>query len=131
MGAAFAVLRQKKSIEWDFDGNGVVSGDGCGEGKDTVPAHGGAWLWRGGGAAGAFGEYGEKLLQAEPSDGGGGEGAGKSLPGMRGTAGLGAGAEGAEILLRGLPEGMVAVASGAGTPGGVLCAGLWALRAGV
>ena len=45
--------------------------------------------------------------------------------------GFGSGAEGAEILLRGLPEGMVAVASGAGTPGGVLCAGLWALRTGV
>ena len=65
---------------------GVVLGDGCGKGKDTVPAHGGVWLWRGGGAAGAFGEYGEELLQAEPSDGGGGEGAGKSLPGMRGAA---------------------------------------------
>lgn len=116
---------------WDFDGSGVVSGDGCGKGNDTVPAHGGAWLWCGGGAAGALGEYGEKLLQAEPSDGGGGEGAGKSLPGMRGAAGLGSGAEGAEILQRGLPEGMVAVASGAGTPGGVLCAGLRALRAGV
>ena len=62
---------------------GVVLGDGCGKGNDTVPAHGGAWLWRGGGAAGAFGEYGEKLLQEEPSDGGGGEGAGKSLPGIR------------------------------------------------
>ena len=34
----------------------------------------------------ALGEYGEELLQAEPSDGGGGEGAGKSLPGMRGAA---------------------------------------------
>lgn len=110
---------------------GVVLGDGCGKGKDTVSAHGGGWLWRGGGAAGAFGEYGEELLQAEPSDGGGGKGAGKSLPGMRGAAGFGSGAEGAEILLRGLPEGMVAVASGAGTPGGVLCAGLWALRTGV
>ncbi len=109
----------------------MVSGDGCGKGNDTVPAHGGAWLWRGGGAAGAFGEYGEELLQAEPFDGGGGERAGKSLPGMRGAAGLGSGAEGAEILQRGLPEGMVAVASGAGTSGGVLCAGLWALRAGV
>ena len=41
------------------------------------------------------------------------------------------GAEGAEILLRGLQEGMVAVASGAGTPGGVLCAVLRILRAGV
>ena len=110
---------------------GVVLGDGCGKGKDTVPAHGGAWLWCGGGAAGAFGEYGEELLQAEPSDGGGGKGAGKSLLGMRGAAGFGSGAEGAEILLRGLPEGMVAVASGTGTPGGVLCAGLWALRTGV
>lgn len=110
---------------------GVALGDGCGKGKDTVPAHGGAWLWRGGGAAGAFGEYGEELLQAEPSDGGGGKGAGKSLPGMRGAAGFGSGAEGAEILLRGLSEGMVAVASGAGASGGILCSGLRVLRAGV
>ena len=109
----------------------MVSGDGRGKGKDTVPAHGGAWLWRGGGAAGTLGEYGEKLLQAEPSDGSGGKRTGHGLPGMQGAAGLGAGAEGAEILLRGLPEGMVAVASGAGTPGGVLCAGLRALRTGV
>ena len=110
---------------------GVVLGDGCGKGKDTVSAHGGGWLWRGGGAAGAFGEYGEELLQAEPSDGGGGKGAGKSLPGMRGAAGFGSGAEGAEILLRGLSEGMVAVASGAGASGGILCSGLRVLRAGV
>ena len=41
------------------------------------------------------------------------------------------GRKGAEILQRGLSEGMVAVASGAGTPGGVLCAGLRALRAGI
>lgn len=112
-------------------GNGVVLGDGCTEGKDTVLAHGGAGLWRGGRAAGAFGEYGEELLQEEPSGGGGREGAAGSMPRMRGAACFRAGAEGAEILQRGLQEGMVAVAPGAGAPGGILYVGMCLLRAGV
>lgn len=101
-------------------GRQVYGIDGRAEGEDPVLACGGAWIWGRGGTAGDFGEYGEKFLPPEPFDRGGGEGAGCPVPPVWEIPCGGAGAEGAEILLRGLPPGMVEGAPGVGTPGGVL-----------